>query len=65
MWSLDVVESPNSEQEIHRKIEELAWATGVIYGVSGWRAGSPFKADFVLYVSKLPGIASRQLSRHL
>jgi len=45
---LDVVGSPNPEQEVHRKIEELAWATAVLYGVSGWHEGSPFRADFVL-----------------
>lgn len=53
MWSLDVVGSPNPEQEVHRKIEELAWAATVIYGVTGWREGSSFRADFTLYVSRL------------
>ena len=53
MWSLDVVGSPDPDQEVHRKIEELAWATSLIYGVSGWHEGPPFKADFTLYVSKL------------
>ena len=53
MWSLDVIGSSNPDQEVHRKIEELAWATAVIYGVSGWRDGSPFRADFVLCVSWL------------
>ena len=51
MWSLDVVGSSNPDEEVHRKIEELAWATAVIYGVSGWHEDSPFKANFVLYVS--------------
>jgi hypothetical protein len=58
MWSLDVVGSPNPEQEIHRKIEELAWATAVLYGVSGWQEYSPFRADFVLYVSRLYGYSA-------
>lgn len=53
MWSLDVVGSSNTDQEVHRKIEELAWATVVIYGVSGWHEDSPFKADFILYVFRL------------
>ena len=53
MWSLDVVGSPNPDQEVNRKVEELAWAASLIYGVSGWQKGPPFKADFVLYVSKL------------
>jgi len=48
MWSLDVVGSPNPDQEVIRKIEELAWATSLIYGVSGWHKGPPFQADFVL-----------------
>jgi len=48
MWSLDVVGSPNPDQEINRKIEELAWAVSTIYGVSGWNRGPPFKADFAL-----------------
>lgn len=50
MWSLDVVGSSNPDQEVQQKIEELAWATAVIYGVSGWHEGSPFRADFALYV---------------
>ena len=54
MWSLDVVGSPNPDQEIIRKVEELAWVTCMIYGVRGWHEGPPFKADFGLYVSKLP-----------
>ena len=49
MWSLDVVGSPNPDQEVERKVEELAWAVSTIYGVSGWHKGPPFKADFVLY----------------
>ena len=53
MWSLDVVGSQNPDQEVNQKIEELAWATAVIYGVSGWRDGSPFRADFVSYVPRL------------
>lgn len=53
MWSLDVVGSSDPDQEITRKIEELAWVTAVIYGVSGWRDGSPFRADFALYVPRL------------
>ena len=53
MWSLDVVGSPDPDQEVIRKIEELAWATSLIYGVSGWHKGPPFQADFVLYVPKL------------
>jgi len=48
MWSLDVVGSPNPDQEVNRKIEELAWATALIYGVSGWHVGPPFRADFGL-----------------
>ena len=48
MWSLDVVGSSNPDEEIHRKIEELAWAAAMIYGVSGWRDGSHFRANFFL-----------------
>ena len=54
MWSLDVVGSSNPDQEVERKIEELAWANAVIYGISGWNEGPPFKDDFALYVSRLP-----------
>lgn len=54
MWSLDVVGSSNPDQEVERKIEELAWANTVIYGISGWNEGPPFKDDFALYVSRLP-----------
>ena len=53
MWSLDVIGSPNPDQEVHRKIEELAWVATLIYGVSGWHEELPFKADFGLYVFKL------------
>ena len=53
MWSLNVVGSPDPEQEIERKIEELAWVATTIYGVSGWNEGPPFKDNFVLYVSGL------------
>lgn len=53
MWSLDVVGSPNPDQEVERKIEELAWATTVIYGISGFNEGPPFKDDFALYVFRL------------
>ena len=51
MWSLDVVGSSNPDQEVERKVEELAWAVSTIYGVSGWHEGPPFKADFALYAS--------------
>jgi len=63
MWSLDIVGSPNPDQEINRKIEELAWVVSTIYGVSGWHEGPPFKADFVLCVSRLyDAFTSKQLS---
>lgn len=48
MWSLDIIGSPNRDQEVDRKIEELAWVTSVIYGINGWNEGPPFKGDFAL-----------------
>ena len=53
MWSLDVVGSPNPGQEVERKVEELAWATSMIYGVDGWNEGPPFRGDFALYVQTI------------
>ena len=53
MWSLNVVGSPNPDQEIERKIEELAWGASVIYGVGCWNRGRPFKGNFVLYASTM------------
>jgi len=62
MWSLDVVGSPDPDQEVNRKIEELAWATSLIYGVSGWHEGPPFKASFALYVQNYTNITFKQLN---
>jgi len=56
MWSLDVVGSPNQDQEVERKVEELAWAVSTIYGAGGWHSGPPFKADFQLYASTPHGL---------
>lgn len=53
MWSLDIVGSPDPDQEVERKIEELAWVVSTIYGVSGWNEGPPFKSNFSLYASRL------------
>lgn len=42
-WTYD---SSNSN-EAERKIEELVWATVLIYGVGGWQKDKDFNADFV------------------
>ena len=39
-----------NRKEIEDKIEELAWAYTVMYGVSGWKNYHSFHADFFLYV---------------
>jgi hypothetical protein len=53
MWSLDVAGSPNPDQQVKRKVEELAWAVTMIYGVTGWKERTPFEGDFGLCVSRL------------
>ncbi|KAJ3483121.1 hypothetical protein NLJ89_g12090 [Agrocybe chaxingu] len=55
MWIVDPARLANVEGELDRKIEELAWAICVLYGVAGWTdmklggndgKDSRFNADF-------------------
>ncbi|KAH7911877.1 hypothetical protein BJ138DRAFT_1084821 [Hygrophoropsis aurantiaca] len=43
-WTIDLTQ----EGEIDRKVEELVWATAVLYGVGGWDKVRGFEADFFL-----------------
>ncbi|KAF8623272.1 hypothetical protein AX17_007478 [Amanita inopinata Kibby_2008] len=50
--------------ELDRKLEELAWAYTVMYGLGGWKKGQTFNADFplahiVTSAIFLPAIASK------
>ncbi|KAF8621959.1 hypothetical protein AX15_007389 [Amanita polypyramis BW_CC] len=37
-----------NRKEVEDKLEELAWAYTIMYGLSGWRRNQPFNADFFL-----------------
>lgn len=49
MWTLNITESSDAEALDH-KIEELAFAVAILYGIGGWKNGKvqPFQADFNL-----------------
>jgi hypothetical protein len=47
MWSLNISGS-SDHHRLERKLEELAWATVVLYGAAGWDKDKPFHADFIL-----------------
>lgn len=40
-WTLD----PTDPKALRHKLEELAWANVIIYGIGGWKEGN-FNADF-------------------
>jgi hypothetical protein len=50
MWTLNTPESPDASAYLERKIEELAFAVVLLYGVGGWKNGKtqPFQPDFNL-----------------
>jgi hypothetical protein len=48
-WTVDT----SDPREVERKIEELVWATVVIYGIPGWTEGATFNADFFQCVTLL------------
>lgn len=49
MWSLNIAGNSNIEQELERKIEELALAATIMYGAAGWKGKNKhLQADFNL-----------------
>lgn len=48
-WSLDMHfgATEENQQELEKKLEELAWTYTVLYGLSGWTEGQILNADFV------------------
>lgn len=55
-WTVNVLELSEGDEELNRKIEEVAWVVCIIYGVGGWTgraggSGGQFNADFFLWVS--------------
>ncbi|KAF8622031.1 hypothetical protein AX15_007318 [Amanita polypyramis BW_CC] len=49
-WSLDMHlgGAARNKKELEDKLEELAWTYTVLYGLSGWKEGQPFNADFLI-----------------
>lgn len=51
MWTLNLTASTDFEGDLERKLEELAVAATLIYGIGGMTPSSkPFQADFFLSV---------------
>jgi hypothetical protein len=52
-WTINVAKLGEGDQELNRKIEEVAWVICVLYGIGGWTcraggSGGQFNADFFL-----------------
>ena len=52
-WTINVSKLSEGDEELNRKIEEVAWVICTLYGVGGWTgraggSGGQFNADFFL-----------------
>ena len=52
-WTINVAKLGEGDEELNRKIEEVAWVICIVYGIGGWTgraggSGGQFNADFFL-----------------
>jgi Questin oxidase-like len=53
-WTINVSKLSESDEELNRKLEEVAWVVCIMYGIGGWTVreggnhGGQFNADMFL-----------------